>query len=364
MMSTKRVVLVAIIALLTLSCTCPLTSITREADSELARYTEPELIEEALESMLAPYHLEELEVYCSEAGVLIAFEPPEEIGIGRLQMLYLSLIDTATLQAPFVPSVVVVTKVGGTQAFALAAATENVKAWRRDEMTASELFKTFEICLPGFEPLEGSAAAGEATVPPAPNATAAASGVDAGEIIAQSVEVMNGVTSAHFVFEQEVVGGYTASGEGVLLLPDRAHFNKMSSYDEAPVETIVIGSTGYWADDSVSGGWNGGPIAPFASNPARWVELLRFHQKTLLLGEERVHKVECYHLWFNVTFEPGWLGLFSGEGTGEAWINRGDFSLVKAVYDVQYEGSRESGSMKLTFELSDLNDPVTIEAPR
>ena len=77
-------------------------------------------------------------------------------------------------------------------------------------------------------------------------------------ILDQSVEVMNGVTSAYFVFEQEVVGGYTASGEGVMLLPDRAHFAKMSSYDEAPVETIVIGSTGYWVDDSVSSGWNSG----------------------------------------------------------------------------------------------------------
>jgi hypothetical protein len=199
---------------------------------------------------------------------------------------------------------------------------------------------------------------------PAVTETPSDTGLSAREILAQSVEVMNGVTSSHFVFEQEVVGGYTASGEGVLLLPDRAHFAKMSSYDEAPVETIVIGSTGYWVDESVSGGWNSGPIAPFASNPARWVELLRFHEKPLLLGEETVHKVECYHVWFTVIFEPGWLGLFSGEGTGEAWIDRGDFSLVKAVYDVQYEGSRESDSIQLTFELSDFNEPVTIEAPR
>jgi hypothetical protein len=199
---------------------------------------------------------------------------------------------------------------------------------------------------------------------PAATETPSDTGLSAREIIAESVEAMNGVTSAHIVFEQEVVGGYTASGEGVLLLPDRAHFDKVSSYDQAPVETIVIGSTGYWADDSVSGGWNSGPIAPFGSNPARWVELLRFYQKTLLLGEEMVHKVQCYHLWFKVNFEPGWLGLFSGEGTGEAWIAREDFSLVKAIYDVQYEGSRESDTMKLAFELSDLNAPVTVEAPR
>jgi hypothetical protein len=194
--------------------------------------------------------------------------------------------------------------------------------------------------------------------------TPSEAGLSAREILAQSVGVMSGVTSAHIIFEQEVVGGYTASGEGVLLLPDRAHFEKMSSHDEAPVETIVIGSTGYWADESVSGGWTSGPIAPFASNPARWVELLRFYQKPLLLGEETVHNVGCYHLWFTVTFEPGWLGLFSGEGTGEAWISREDFSLVKAIYDVQYEGSRESDSVKLTFELSHLNEPVTVEAPR
>jgi hypothetical protein len=216
-----------------------------------------------------------------------------------------------------------------------------------------------------------STAVANETVPPAmavetPRATRTPSdtGLSAREFLAQSVEVMNGVTSAQFVFEQEVVGGYTASGGGVLLLPDRAHFEKMSSYDEAPVETIVIGSTGYWVDESVSSGWNSGPIAPFASNPARWVELLRFYEKPVLLGEEMVREVECYHLWFSLTFEPGWLGLFSGEGTGEVWINREDFSLVKAVYDVQYEGSRESDSMKLTLELSDLNEPVTIEAPR
>jgi hypothetical protein len=184
------------------------------------------------------------------------------------------------------------------------------------------------------------------------------------EILGRSVETMNGVTSAHIVFEQEVVGSYTASGEGVLVLPDRAHFEKTSTYDEEPVETIVIGATGYWVDESVSGGWNSGPIAPFASNPARWVELLRFYQNPTLLGMETVHGVDCYRLQFDVTFEPGWLGLFSGEGTGEAWVAEGDFSLAKAVYAVTYEGARESDSMKLTLELSDFNAPVSIEAPR
>jgi hypothetical protein len=189
-------------------------------------------------------------------------------------------------------------------------------------------------------------------------------GLSPDQIMSRSVETMAGAISAHIVFEQEVVGGYTTSGEGVVVLPDRAHFQKISSFDEKPVETIVIGATGYWVDESVSGGWNGGPIAPFASNPARWIELLQFYEKPALLGEEKVNGVECYHLQFAVTFEPGWLGLFSGGGTGEAWVSTEGFSLVKAIYDVEYEGTRESDSMNLTLELSHLNEPVAIKAPR
>ncbi len=182
-------------------------------------------------------------------------------------------------------------------------------------------------------------------------------------IVGGSVEKMGQVTSAHFVFDKEVVGSYTASGEGVLVLPDRAHFEGVSSYDEDPVETIIIGSTGYWEDESLSSGWSMGPIAPFASNPARWVEMLGFYEGPALMGQEKANGVDCYHLQFAVTFEPGWLGLFSGGGTGEAWISTKDLSLVKAVYAVEYEGARESGSMNLTFELSDLDQPVTIEPP-
>jgi hypothetical protein len=183
------------------------------------------------------------------------------------------------------------------------------------------------------------------------------------EVMDGSVEKMSQVTSAHFVFDKEVVGSYTASGEGALVLPDRAHFEGMSSYDEAPVETIIIGATGYWEDESLSSGWSMGPIAPFASNPARWVELLGFYENPALMGQEKANGVDCYHLQFAVTFEPGWLGLFSGGGTGEAWISTEDLSLVKAVYAVEYEGARESDSMKLSFELSDLDQPVTIEPP-
>jgi len=184
------------------------------------------------------------------------------------------------------------------------------------------------------------------------------------EILRRGAQAMRGVTSAHIAFFQEDVGNYTASGEGVVALPDRAHFEKVSSYDQAPVETIVIGSTGYWVDETVSGGWNLGPIAPFASNPARWVELLQFYSNPALLVEERINGVDCYHLGFDVNLEPGWLGLFSGGGTGEAWISKADFSLVKALYDLQYEGARESATMHLSLELSELNEPVEIEAPR
>jgi hypothetical protein len=198
----------------------------------------------------------------------------------------------------------------------------------------------------------------------APTETPSEVALSPDEILGRSVDAMNGTTSAHIVFEQEVVGSYTASGEGVLALPDRAHFEKTSTYDEEPIETIVIGATGYWVDESISGGWNSGPIAPFASNPAHWVELLRFYQNPTLMGMETVQGEDCYRLQFALTFQPGWLGLFSGEGTGEAWIAEGDFSLIKAVYSVEYEGARESDRMKLTFELSDFNAPVSIEAPR
>ena len=166
------------------------------------------------------------------------------------------------------------------------------------------------------------------------------------------------------IFYQEEVGNYTASGEGVVTMPDRVHMERMSSYDEAAVETIVIGSTGYWVDESVSGGWNSGPIAPFASNPARWVELLQFYSSPILLAEERISGVDCYHVSFAVDLEPGWLGLFSGGGTGEAWISKADLTLVKANYNLRYEGARESATMHLTLELSELNESVTIVAPR
>jgi hypothetical protein len=199
------------------------------------------------------------------------------------------------------------------------------------------------------------------TVPPMQVPTEV--GLSPREIMDGSVERMSGVTSAHFVFDKEVVGSYTMSGEGVLVLPDRAHFEGVLSYDEVPVETIVIGATGYWADESLSSGWSMGPIAPFASNPARWVELLGFYEYPTLMGQEKVDGVDCYHLQFAVAFEPGWLGLFNGGGTGEAWISTEDLSLVKAVYAVEYEGARESDSMKLSFELSNLDEPVTIEPP-
>jgi hypothetical protein len=197
----------------------------------------------------------------------------------------------------------------------------------------------------------------------APTETPAEARLSPQEAMEASVEKMSGVTSAHFVFQKEVVGSYTMSGEGVLLLPDRAHFEGLLSYDQAPVETIIIGATGYWVDESLSSGWSVGPIAPFVSNPARWVELLEFYESPTLVGQEMLNGVDCYHLQFAVTFEPGWMGLFSGGGTGEAWISTQDFSLAKAVYAVEYEGVRESGSLNLSFELSDLDEPVIIEAP-
>jgi len=197
-----------------------------------------------------------------------------------------------------------------------------------------------------------------------PLATPGKGSPSAEEIMARSVAAMSKVTSAHMAFEQEAVGEYEASGEGDISLPDRAHIVKISSYDQEPVDMIVIGATGYWIDESVAGGWNLGPIAPFASNPARWLELLRFYSDAQFVGENMVNGVECYHVQFAVAIESGWLGLFSGGGTGEAWVSTEDHALVKATYDLEYQGSRESGHMLLTLELSDLNVPVSIEAPK
>jgi hypothetical protein len=77
-----------------------------------------------------------------------------------------------------------------------------------------------------------------------------------------------------------------------------------------------------------------------------------------------VNRVDCYHIQFTVYLEPAWLDIFSGDGMGEAWIWKVDSSLIKATFDLEYEGAGESGRIFLTLEVSGLNEPVTIEAPR
>jgi len=194
--------------------------------------------------------------------------------------------------------------------------------------------------------------------PPAPTVAA----LTPDEIMSRSAAMTSEVTSAHIIFQQEVPGSYTRTGWGDVVLPDRARFHA-SSNGEEPAEMIVIGATGYWRDEAVSAGWNGGPIAPFQSNPANWVALSQYYANPIALADETINGIDCYHSQFTVNLEPGWLGLFSGGGTGDAWIAKTDYSLVKAIYDLQYQGTRESGSMNLTFELSQFNMPVSIVAP-
>ena len=182
------------------------------------------------------------------------------------------------------------------------------------------------------------------------------------EIMSRNAEKMSGVTSAHITFEQEVFGEFTRTGWGDVMLPDRAQL-EMAYDNEEPVEFIIIGVAGYWRDDAAPGGWNGGPVRPFTSNPARWIPLSQYYASPIQLADETINGIDCYQLQFTVNLPPGWLGLFSGGGTGEAWIAKADYSLVKAIYGLQFESLRDSGSMELTLELSELNKPVNVIAP-
>jgi len=180
------------------------------------------------------------------------------------------------------------------------------------------------------------------------------------EIMSRSAEKMSGATSAHITFEQDVLGEFTRTGWGDVMLPDRAQFERTDDGGE-PVEFIITGATGYWRDDSAPSGWNGGPVREFTSNPARWVPLSQYYDNPTSLADEGINGIDCYHLQFTVDLDPE--PLVSGGGTGEAWIAKTDYSLVKALYELQYESFRDSGSMKLTLELSRLNEPVTVVAP-
>lgn len=180
------------------------------------------------------------------------------------------------------------------------------------------------------------------------------------EIMSRSAEKMSGATSAHITFEQEVVGEFTRTGWGDVMLPDRAQFERTDDGGE-PVEFIIIGATGHWRDDAAPSGWNGGPIREFTSNPARWVPLSQYYTDPITVGDETINGIDCYHLQFTVNLDPE--PLVSGGGTGEAWIAKTDYSLVKAIYELQYQSFRDSGSTKLTLELSELNKPVSVVAP-
>ena len=186
--------------------------------------------------------------------------------------------------------------------------------------------------------------------------------LSADEIMERSAEVMERLTSAHIAFSQESPGSYTATGSGYVLMPDRAHFERLSSIEEGSVETIIIGATGYWRPDP-EGDWTLGPSAPFASNPASWIPLSQFYADPTRLADENVGGVDCYHLRFAVEFPSGWCGLFNGGGTGEVWIAKDGYFVAQAAYELEYQGSREGGQMNLTFALSQFNEPVTIEAP-
>ena len=225
-------------------------------------------------------------------------------------------------------------------------------------------FRTFQITatiqrLQAF--VQGEPAT--AHVQPTPTSTALPPTVTltADEILSRSAEKMSGVTSAHIIFEQQVLGVFTRTGRGDVMLPARAQFEGADDGKEH-VEFIIIGARGYWRDDAAPGGWNGGPVRSFTSNPARWVPLSQYYSSPTRLADDTINGIDCYHLQFTVNLDPGKTGV-SGAGTGEAWIAKVDYSLLKAIYDLQYQSFRDSGSMKLTLELSQLNKPVSIVPP-
>ena len=202
-----------------------------------------------------------------------------------------------------------------------------------------------------------------AHVQPTPTSTALppTATLTADEIMSRSAENMSGVTSAHITFEQQVLGEFTRTGRGDVMLPDRAQFERADDGKE-PVEFIIIGNRGYWTDDSIPSGWNGGPVRFFTSNPAQWVPLSQYYSSPTRLADDTINGIDCYHLQFTVNLDPAKTTV-SGAGTGEAWIAKVDYSLLKAIYDLQYQSFRDSGSMKLTLELSQLNKPVSIVPP-
>ena len=198
-----------------------------------------------------------------------------------------------------------------------------------------------------------------AHVQPTPTNTAIT--LTADEIMSRSAEKMSGVTSAHITFEQQVLAEFTRTGQGDVMLPERAQFERADEGKE-PVEFIIIGATGYWRDEAAAGGWNGGPVRSFTSNPARWVPLSQYYSSPTRLADDTINRIDCYHLQFTVNLDPDKTGV-SGAGTGEVWIAKADYSLLKAIYDLQYQSFRDSGSMKLTLELSQLNKPLSIVPP-
>jgi len=194
-----------------------------------------------------------------------------------------------------------------------------------------------------------------------PSSTPAEPALTPDDIMGKSAARMSEVTSAFINFEQNVGGEFIRGGWGDVELPDRAQFEVAEEGGDL-VETIVIGSTGYWRDDAAPGGWNLGPVAPLTSNPANWVLLSLHYADPILLGDEAISGVDCYHLQFAVDFGSEFLA--SGGGIGEAWISKADYALLQAVYTLEYQSSRDSGSMELAIELSQLGQAVAIVPPK
>jgi len=200
-------------------------------------------------------------------------------------------------------------------------------------------------------------------LPPQPTDTSVSIAVLApDDIMSSSAEKMSTATSAHITFEQQVLGQYTRRGWGDVAPLNQAAQFELAVDGEEPVEWIVIGSTGHWRDDTLPGGWNTGPVAPFSSNPAVWVSLSQHYANPTWLGDATINGIDCYHLQFTVDLDS-LADLIEGRGAGEAWIAKVDYALVKAIYDLQYQSYRYGGNMKLTLELSRLNQPVSIIAP-
>jgi hypothetical protein len=77
--------------------------------------------------------------------VRISFEQPDDLGVGRAHALYLSLLDLAALQAPFVPRIELAIKINDEPILGVSAPTSVVQAWHRGEIDLETLNAALQI---------------------------------------------------------------------------------------------------------------------------------------------------------------------------------------------------------------------------